>query len=39
MPKNAPLVVFDHEKHVNGIGLKYTGYHYQILKIPTGPTR
>lgn len=35
-PKNASPVVFSHEKHVNGKGLKCTGCHYQIFQMAQG---
>ncbi len=35
-PKNAAPVVFSHEKHVNGKGLKCTGCHYQIFQMAQG---
>ncbi len=35
-PKNAQPVVFSHEKHVNGKGLKCTGCHYQIFQMAQG---
>jgi len=35
-PKNAAPVVFSHEKHVNGQGLKCTGCHYQIFQMAQG---
>jgi c(7)-type cytochrome triheme protein len=35
-PKNASPVVFSHDKHVNGQGLKCTGCHYQIFQMAQG---
>ncbi len=35
-PKNALPVVFSHEKHVNGHGLKCSGCHYQIFQMAQG---
>ncbi len=35
-PKNAGQVVFSHEKHVNGKGLKCTNCHYQIFQMAQG---
>jgi len=35
-PKNAKPVVFSHDKHVNGKGLKCTGCHYQIFQMAQG---
>jgi c(7)-type cytochrome triheme protein len=35
-PAGASPVVFSHEKHVNGKGLKCTGCHYQIFQMAQG---
>lgn len=35
-PKNAAPVIFSHELHVNGKGLKCTGCHYQIFQMAQG---
>jgi len=35
-PKNASAVIFSHEKHVKGKGLKCNGCHYQIFQIAKG---
>ncbi len=35
-PKNAGLVVFSHEKHVSGKGLKCSGCHYQLFQMAQG---
>jgi c(7)-type cytochrome triheme protein len=35
-PKNALPVVFSHEKHVVGKGLKCSGCHYQIFQMANG---
>jgi len=35
-PKNASVVIFSHEKHVNEKGLKCTGCHYQIFQMAQG---
>lgn len=35
-PKNASPVVFSHEQHVVGKGLKCTGCHYQIFEMAHG---
>ncbi len=35
-PKNASPVIFSHEKHVIGKGLKCTGCHYQIFQMSQG---
>ncbi len=35
-PKNAAPVMFSHETHVNGKGLKCTGCHYQIFQMAHG---
>jgi len=35
-PQNASPVVFSHDKHVNGHGLKCTGCHYQIFQMSQG---
>lgn len=35
-PKNAPRVVFSHERHVKGSGLKCVGCHYQIFMMAQG---
>ncbi len=38
-PKNAAPVVFSHETHVNGKGLKCVGCHYQISQMAQGSYR
>ncbi len=38
-PKNASPVVFSHEKHVKGKGLKCIGCHYQISQMANGSYR
>jgi c(7)-type cytochrome triheme protein len=38
-PKNAQPVVFSHEFHVIGRGLKCTGCHYQIFQMAHGSYR
>ncbi len=35
-PKGALPVVFSHDKHVNGKGLKCTGCHYQVFQMEKG---
>ena len=35
-PKNAPPVVFSHERHVRGAGLKCAGCHYAIFQMAQG---
>ncbi len=35
-PKNASPVVFSHEAHVKGKGIKCTGCHYQIFHMAQG---
>jgi c(7)-type cytochrome triheme protein len=35
-PKNADPVIFSHETHVKGKGLKCTGCHYQIFQMAQG---
>ena len=35
-PKNAAPVVFSHEKHVAGKGLKCSGCHYQVFQMTQG---
>lgn len=35
-PKNAPVVLFSHERHVVEKGLKCTGCHYQIFQMAQG---
>jgi c(7)-type cytochrome triheme protein len=35
-PKNASPVVFSHEKHVAGKGLKCSGCHYQVFQMTQG---
>jgi c(7)-type cytochrome triheme protein len=35
-PKTALPVVFSHDKHVNGHGLKCTGCHYRIFQMAQG---
>lgn len=35
-PKNSGQVVFSHDKHVSGKGLKCTGCHYQIFQMQQG---
>ena len=35
-PKNAQPVVFSHERHVRGAGLKCAGCHYQIFMMAQG---
>ncbi len=35
-PKGALPVVFSHEKHVNGHGLKCSGCHYQMFQVTEG---
>ncbi len=35
-PKNAGQVLFSHEKHVSGKGVKCSGCHYQIFQMAQG---
>ena len=35
-PKNVSPVIFSHEKHVKGKGLKCVGCHYQIFQMAQG---
>ncbi len=35
-PKNANPVIFSHEAHVKGKGIKCTGCHYQIFQMAQG---
>jgi len=35
-PNNAKRVVFSHQMHVNGKGLKCTGCHYQVFQMSKG---
>jgi len=35
-PKSQPQVIFSHETHVKGKGIKCTGCHYQIFQMAQG---